>query len=199
MGFLDALAGRKKLLDFKVSLGENEASVEVLRSQENAHSSEPVRLWAAYHALLVYARGGAATERGREAVAYAAALSKLCQPGMLLVDLVPTVAKPLASASGSFYSFRGSQRRIALAPTTLSTDGHRLVGIALFQWAFSVLDASADAAHIRLLGRVAYELFLLHDDPEALARVGGPLRLAQAASDIAYSRALEPESSAAPV
>jgi len=196
MGFLERLAGRKKLLDFKVFLGDDEAAVDILRSREDTHWSEPVRLWAAYHALLVHASGSTTTERGREAVAYAAALSEQCEPGMLLVNLVPTVVKPVAYVSGSFYSFRGSERRIALAPTALSMDDHRLVSVALFQWAFSTLGVGE--SHLQFLGRVAYELFSLYDDPEASARAGGPLRLAQSASNIAFSRALALQSSGPP-
>lgn len=196
---LDRLAGRKKLLDFQVFLGDDEAAVDVLRRSEGTHWSEPIRLWAAYHALLVYSQGGALTERWMETAAYAETLSERCMPGMLLANLVPTVANPLASVSGSFYSFRDSERRINLAPTALSMDGHRLVSTALFQWAYETL--GVDAAHIRLLGRVASELFLLYGDvwvdEETLARVGGPLRLAQSASDIAFSRALQLESSGA--
>ena len=75
-------------------------------------------------------------------------------------------------------------------------DGHRLVSSALFQWAFSMLGTGDP--HLRLLRHVGEELFFLYDDPEALARGGGPVRLAQSASDIAFSKALALESPEAP-
>lgn len=191
MGFLERLAGRKKLLDFRVFLGDDEATVDILRSQRDTHWSEPVRLWATYHAFVMYAQGGTTREREIDAAASAAALSQMCRPGMLLVNLVPTVVKPFASVAGSFYSFRDSERRIWLSPNTLSLDGHRLVSVALFQWAFSMVGIGEP--QVQFLGRVAQQLSFLYDDPEEVARVGGSVRLAQSAADIAFSRALAVE------
>jgi len=191
MTLFERLTGRKKLLEFTVTLGnDHEASINV-RSSDDVVWPEPVRLWASFHALLVYAQGGKGTERGVEVIAFAAALSQMCKPHMLLVDLVPAVASPKASIAGTLYSFRESDRRIALDRTSLPMDILRLMSIALFQWTFSF--TRGNETRTQFLACVAKQLAFLYDDPDAIEQIGGAMRLAQSAADIAFSRATQTE------
>ena len=133
MGFLNRLSRRKKLLDFSIFLGyPKDAAVDILRSQADTHWSEPVRLWATYLAFVSFARD--AREERRSSLC--ASLSQMCRPGMLLVNVVPTVVQPFASVSGSFYSYQDSLRRIWVSQNALLVHAHFQVSVALFQWAF---------------------------------------------------------------
>ena len=187
MGFLNRLSRRKKLLDFSIFLGyPKDAAVDILRSQADTHWSEPVRLWATYLAFVSFA----GTQEKKDAAAYAASLSQMCRPGMLLVNVVPTVVQPFASVSGSFYSYQDSLRRIWVSQNALLVHEHFQVSVALFQWAFNSLSAISEP-RVEILERVAWQLFRVLDGTEEMGRVGGSFRLAQSAGDTAYLRALE--------
>jgi len=150
--------------------------------------TEAVRLWAAYQAFLIYAQGGRETERGLKALCEAGAFSRMCEPETVLIPLVPSIASPVATIKGSFYSFRGSQRRLSVAFNALSMEGQRFVSLALFQWALQT--SRGDEARLIFLASVAEQLFFVYDDPQILSSIGGPVRLAQSASDIAIQKVL---------
>lgn len=193
MGFMDAIAGRKKLMSFEVAMAPENCTCNfydvdpLLTSSTERFAVEIIRLFACYQAFVIYGAGGPQSPNGRQALDWLVRLLQVPPDGSKTVfallgsdywppgfDLVPAKSFSVRDGvpfCGHFYSRNKRERRIEFT-TKFGPDNTPFLmssALAVLEYGIRVC-SSCDKGQdlLNLFAQTCRNLLMLYDHYDSL-------------------------------